>query len=223
MSLTPRRVLAEGLGTALLAATVIGSGVMAEQLAAGNLAVALLANAVATGAVLVVLITVLGPISGAHLNPIVSLAFALRRDIPPATFAAYLVAQVAGACFGVILAHLMFDLPQIQASAHLRGGLSQGLSEVVATFGLLLTIFGALKLRPDSTPALVGLYITAAYWFTASTSFANPALTVARTLTDTFPGIAPASAPLFVAAQCVGLALALPLLHWLLAEEPAHA
>lgn len=223
LRLTARHVVAEALGTALLVATVVGSGIMAERLAAGNLAVALLANALATGAVLVVLITVLGPISGAHFNPVVSLAFALRRALPPATLAGYVAAQIAGACLGAVLAHLMFDLPPVQVSDHLRGGLSQAISEVVATFGLLLTIFGALKFRAASTAALVGLYIAAAYWFTASTSFANPAVTLARTLTDTFSGIAPASAPTFILAQCVGLALSLPLLHWLLAEDRPHA
>lgn len=221
--MTARRLVAEVLGSALLVATVVGSGIMAERLAAGNPAVALLANAVATGAALVVLITVLGPISGAHLNPVVSLAFAFRRELSPAMLAGYVAAQIVGACVGVVLAHLMFDLAAIQVSDHLRSGLSQTISEGVATFGLLLTIFGALKFRPGATPALVGLYIAAAYWFTASTSFANPAVTIARTLTDTFSGIAPASAPAFIAAQCIALALALPLLNWLFAQDPAHA
>lgn len=219
LRLTGRAVVAEALGAALLVATVVGSGIMAERLAGGNLAVALLANAVATGAVLVVLITVLGPMSGAHFNPVVSLAFALRRALPPVTLAAYMPAQIAGACLGAVLANLMFDLPAIQISTHLREGPSQLLSEVVATAGLLLTIFGGLRFRPAAIPALVGLYITAAYWFTASTSFANPAVTLARTLTDTFSGIAPASAPAFIGAQLSGLAVALPLLHWLLAED----
>jgi len=219
-----RRIVAEALGSALLVATVVGSGIMAERLAAGNLAVALLANAVATGAILMVLITVLGPISGAHFNPLVSLAFAARRELPPSTLAAYVAAQIAGACLGAVLANLMFGLPAVQLSTHIRDGAPQFLSETVAAAGLLLTIFGALKARPAATPALVGLYITAAYWFTASTAFANPAVTLARTLTDTFSGIAPASAPAFLFAQGVGLVLALPLLHWLLAEDqPAHA
>jgi glycerol uptake facilitator-like aquaporin len=223
LRLTGRAVAAEALGSALLVATVVGSGIMGERLAGGNLAVALLLNAVATGAILVVLITVLAPISGAHFNPVVSLAFALRRRLSPSALAAYIPAQIVGAGLGALLANLMFDLPAIQVSTHLREGPSQLLSEVVATAGLLLTVFGAVHARPAATPALVGLYITAAYAFTASTSFANPAVTLARTLTDTFSGIAPASAPAFIGAQLAGLAVALPLLHWLLAEErPQH-
>jgi glycerol uptake facilitator-like aquaporin len=214
-----KRLTAEGLGSLLLVAVVVGSGIMGERLAAGNMAVALLANAVATGAALVVLITVLGPISGAHFNPIVTAAFAIRRELVWPVAGAYVLVQMVGACFGAILAHAMFALPLLQASAHARDGVAQAISEVVATFGLLLTIFGSLRFRAEATPAAVGLYITAAYWFTASTSFANPAVTVARTLTNTFAGIAPTSAPAFIAAQLVGLGAALGLTGWLLKEE----
>lgn len=216
-------MVAETLGSGLLVAVVIGSGIMAERLAAGNMAVALLANAVATGAALTVLITVLGPISGAHLNPVVSLAFAIRRRLPPTLLVAYVIAQVVGACLGAILAHTMFDLPLLQMSSHVRGTGAQAISEAVATFGLLLTIFGALAFRTNAAPVLVGLYITAAYWFTASTSFANPAVTVARSLTDTFAGIAPASVPIFVGAQIVGAGAALILTCWLLTEDRPRA
>lgn len=211
------------LGTGLLVAVVVGSGIMAERLAAGNMAVALLANAVATGAALIVLITVLGPISGAHFNPVVSVAFAIRRRLPPSVLAAYVMAQMVGAGLGAVLAHAMFDLPLIQISAEVRGTGAQAISEVIATFGLLLTIFGSLAFRPGAVPAMVGLYITAAYWFTASTAFANPAVTLARSLTDTFAGIAPTSVPLFVAAQIAGAGAALILTHWLLTEDRRRA
>lgn len=218
-----KRLVAEGLGTGLLVAVVVGSGIMAESLAAGNGAVALLANAVATGAALFVLIAVFGPISGAHLNPVVSLAFAIRRGLPASNLPGYVASQIVGACLGAMLAHAMFDLPLIQISSHERAGASQAISEVVATFGLMLTIFGCLRFRPMATPAAVGLYITAAYWFTASTSFANPAVTIARTLTDTFSGIAPASAPAFIVAQLAGLIGALVLIPWLFTEDRLHA
>lgn len=214
-----KRLAAEALGSLMLVAVVIGSGVMAERLAQGNTAVALLANAIATGAVLFVLISIFGPISGAHFNPVVSVAFAIRGELPWQLTQGYIVAQIVGACLGAVLAHAMFALPLLQVSAHPRDGMSQVLAEVVATFGLLLTIFGFLRFRPQETPVAVGLYITAAYWFTASTSFANPAVTIARTISDTFAGIAPHSAPAFIIAQVVGMAAALGLSAWLLTED----
>ncbi|MCA8909668.1 MAG: aquaporin family protein, partial [Rhodospirillaceae bacterium] len=180
-----RRLAAEFFGTAFLLATVVGSGIMGAALAQGNDALALLANAIATGCALVVLITVFGPLSGAHFNPAVTLVFALRREIGGMAALAYLAAQVAGGLVGVWLAHAMFELPVIQTSAHLRSGPAQWLAEIIATAGLVGTILGCLRHRPDFVPAAVGLYITAAYWFTASTSFANPAVTIARGFTDT--------------------------------------
>ena len=212
----PRRLAAEALGTALLLAVVVGSGIMGERLANGNAAIALLANAIATGAGLTVLIEIFGPISGAHFNPVVTLVFALRREVGPATALGYVVVQILGAIAGVWAAHAMFALPILEVSGKTRDGLSQGWSEAVATFGLIATILGTLRFRPKLTPAAVGLYITAAYWFTASTSFANPAVTLARSLTDTFAGIAPASAPLFIAGQIVGALAALFAMGWLL-------
>ena len=217
-----KRLTAEALGSALLVAVVIGSGIMGERLAVGNPAVALLANAIATGAGLFVLVSVFGPISGAHFNPVVSAAFAVRRELPWSALPGYVAAQIAGACLGAMLAHAMFALPILEVSTHVRAGPSQAFSEVVATFGLLLTIFGVLRFRPGATPAAVGLYITSAYWFTASTAFANPAVTVARTLTDTFAGIAPASAPAFIVAQCAGAVAAVALVPWLLTENRSH-
>lgn len=214
-----KRLAAEGLGSLLLVTVVVGSGIMGERLAAGNTALALLANAIATGAALVVLITALGPISGAHFNPVVTTALAFRKKRPWPLALGYIAVQVFSACLGPLLAHAMFALPLIQVSAHTRDGGGQVISEVVATFGLLLTIFGVLRFRPEATPTLVGLYITSAYWFTASTSFANPAVTIARIFTNTFAGIAPASAPLFVVAQLLGLALALAVTGWLLKQE----
>jgi len=208
-SLATRRLLAEFLGTALLLATVVGSGIMAERLAAGNVAVALLANAVATGGTLYMLISVLGPISGAHFNPAVSLAMAIRRELPWPALGPYLLAQVAGAVVGVAIAHLMFELPALTTGIKTRTGAAQWLAETVATFGLLLTILGGVRFMPKAVPALVACYIVAAYWFTASTSFANPAVTVARSLTDTFSGIRPVDVPGFIGAQLVGMALAL--------------
>lgn len=216
-----RRITAEALGTALLLAIVVGSGIMGKAMAGGNDAIALLGNTVSTGAGLVVLIHMFGPISGAHFNPVVTLVMALRRELTAAQALAYLAAQVLGAVLGVWLAHAMFAVPVLQISTHARDGWSQGLAELVATFGLIGTILGVSRSRPDFTPVTVGLYITSAYWFTASTSFANPAVTLARSLTDTFAGIAPASIPLFIAGQVAGALLALAVFGWLLAEDPA--
>jgi glycerol uptake facilitator-like aquaporin len=195
-----RRLLAEAIGTAFLLMAVVGSGIMAQRLSGGNDALALLCNTVATGAALVVLIGVFAPVSGAHFNPAVTFYFALRREISACDAACYAAAQIIGAIVGVYLAHAMFAMPIMEVSQKFRDGPSQWLSEFVATFGLLLTIAGCAR-KPDTTPALVGLYISAAYWFTASTSFANPAVTIARSLTDSFAGIAPHSAPGFIAAQ----------------------
>ena len=214
-----QRLFAEVLGTALLLAVVIGSGIMGERLAGGNTAVSLLGNTIATGAGLVVLITIFGPISGAHFNPAVTLAFTIKRELRPGLAAAYVVAQLVGAVLGVWAAHLMFAEAVIQISTKLREGPAQGFSEFVATFGLVATILGALRFRPDFTPIAVGLYITAAYWFTASTSFANPAVTIARSLSNTFAGIAPVSAPLFIAAQIAGACVAVGVFNWLLKEK----
>jgi glycerol uptake facilitator-like aquaporin len=216
---TGRRIAAEALGTALLLAVVIGSGVMGERLSGGNVALALLGNTIATGAGLVVLITIFGPISGAHFNPAVTLVFLARRELTARLALGYIAAQVVGAVLGVWAAHAMFALPILQVSAKLRDGPAQLWSEAVATFGLVATILGTLRFRAEATPLMVGLYITAAYWFTASTSFANPAVTVARTLSDTFAGIAPASAPGFVAAQLAGAVVAAVAFRWLLTER----
>lgn len=214
-----RRLVAEGLGTGLLLAVVVGSGIMGERLSGGNAALALLANALATGAALVVLIWVFGPISGAHFNPAVTLVAALRRDLSWRWALAYGLVQVAGAVLGVWVAHAMFGEPILQISTTLRSGGAQAVSEVVATFGLVAAILATTRLRPDSTAPAVGLYITAAYWFTASTSFANPAVTLARSLSDTFAGVAPASVPAFLLAQLVGALLAAGLFGWLLKTE----
>lgn len=214
-----RRLAAEAIGTALLLSIVVGSGIMGERLAGGNVAVALLGNTLATGAGLVVLITVFGPLSGAHFNPAVTLVFALRRAIGAGAASAYVAAQAAGAVLGAWTAHLMFAEPVLQVSGKLRDGPAQAFSEAVATFGLVAAILGSLRFRPDATPVVVGLYVTAAYWFTASTSFANPAVTLARALSDTFAGIAPSSAPNFVAAQLAGAVVAAGLFRWLLREE----
>ncbi len=203
------KLVAECLGTALLLTTVIGSGVMGVKLAGGNVALALLGNTIATGAILVVLILIFGPISGAHFNPAVTLAFALRGEHDGALVVPYMAAQVVGGILGVLLAHAMFDLAILQVSATVRSGTGQWIAEATATLGLLITIFGCLASAPQAVPLAVGLYITAAYWFTASTSFANPAVTVARALSDTFAGIAPSSVPGFIAAQLVGMAAAL--------------
>ena len=216
-----RRLVAEGLGTAFLLAIVIGSGIMGESLAGGNTAIALLGNTIATGAGLVVLITVFGPISGAHFNPAVTLAMALRRELPVRMALAYGAVQIVGAVLGAWAAHAMFDQPILQVSQKLRDGPAQAWSEFIATFGLLATILGTVRFRPDFTPVSVGLYITSAYWFTASTSFANPAVTVARSLSDTFAGIAPSSAPMFIAAQLLGAVAAVAVFGWLLRPRPA--
>jgi glycerol uptake facilitator-like aquaporin len=204
-----RRIVAEALGTGILVATVIGSGIMAERLAGGNLAIALLGNTIPTGAILVVLITILGPVSGAHFNPAVSLVFAARRELPWIELGPYVLAQCLGAIAGAVLAHLMFDLAPLVIGIRVRTGPSQWLAEVVATFALVLTILGGLRFAPSAVPWLVGLVITAAYWFTASTSFANPAVTLARGFTTTFAGIALGDVPGFVIAQLIGAAAAM--------------
>ena len=211
-----RRLVAECLGTALLLATVVGSGIMAERLAGGNVALALLGNTIPTGAILFVLITMLGPVSGAHFNPAVTLAFWMRREIKFNEALAYVGVQIIGAIMGTLAAHAMFEEILLQASTNIRTGPAQWLSEGVATFGLVATILGTLRWRPEAVPTAVGLYITAAYWFTASTSFANPAVTIARSLTDTFSGIAPENAPGFILMQFVGAAIATGLMAWLL-------
>ena len=211
----PQRAFAEWLGTAFLLTAVVGSGVMAERLAGGNMALALLCNTIPTGAILVVLILMFGPVSGAHFNPAVTLAFALDREVTWMDAAIYIVAQFAGAIVGVWIAHLMFELPIWQLSLTERSGTGQWLAEAVATFGLLLTIFGVAARTPSAVPYAVGLYITAAYWFTASTSFANPAVTIARSLSDTFAGIAPHAVAAFITAQLIGAALAIPLARFL--------
>jgi glycerol uptake facilitator-like aquaporin len=216
-----RRTVAEFLGTGLLVATVVGSGIMAERLAGGNVALALLGNTIATGAILVVLIAILAPISGAHFNPAVSLIFALAGELPMVSFAAYAVAQVAGGIGGTLAAHLMFDLPLLQVSAHAREGGGQVFSEVVASFGLIATILGCRRFRPTLVPGAVALFVVAGYWFTASTCFANPAVAVARSLTDTFAGIRPADVPWFVGAEIAGAIIAALLFRWLLGERAA--
>ena len=203
-----RRLAAEGLGAFFLFVAVIGSGIMAERLSGGNVAIALLANTLATGAILFVLITMLGPISGAHMNPAVSLVAASRRELPWTDAAAYIAAQLGFGILGAFAAHAMFDLPILQLSAKARTGVGQWLGEAVATFGLILTILGTVRHRREWVPATVALYISAAYWFTSSTSFANPAITFARSLSDTFAGITPGDVPMFVLAQVVGAALA---------------
>jgi len=218
-----RRVVAEGVGTAMLLAAVVGSGIMAERLAGGNVAVALLANTLATGAALVALILTFGPVSGAHFNPAVTLADATQgglawRDVP-----LYLIAQIVGAFAGVAAAHLMFEVPLFVASRHARSGLAQGFSEFVATFGLLAVIWGCARRRSAAVPFAVAAYITAAYWFTASTSFANPAVTLARSATDTFAGIRPSDAPAFIVAQLLGAGAATGLFRWLVPSLPEVA
>ena len=218
-----RRAVAEACGTCLLLATVVGSGIMGERLAGGNVALALLANTIATGAGLVALILTFGPISGAHLNPAVTLADASQggirwRDVP-----VYLAAQIAGAFVGVATAHVMFGQPLFFASHHARQGAAQMFSEFVATFGLLAVIWGCARLRTQAVPFAVGAYITAAYWFTASTSFANPAVTLARAMSDTFAGIRPADVPGFIGAQILGAAAATTLFHWLVPSLPEDA
>ena len=217
-----RRLVAEALGTLLLLAAVVGSGIMAQRLAGDNDAITLLCNTVATGTALVVLIAVFAPLSGAHFNPAVTLYFAIRGEITWRNAAAYTVVQISAAIAGVWLAHVMFGIPVMEVSRKLREGPSQWLSELVATFGLLLTIAGCAR-KPDTTPALVGLYISAAYWFTASTSFANPAVTLARSLTDTFAGIAPASVPGFMCGQILAVLVAVPFTGYLFNRLPERS
>jgi glycerol uptake facilitator-like aquaporin len=217
----PRRLVAEALGTALLLAIVVGSGIMGERLAGGNVAIALLANTLATGAGLVALILTFGPVSGAHFNPVVTLADASQGGLPWREAPAYLAAQVAGAFGGVAIAHLMFDERALFfASQHARAGSAQLLGELVATFGLMAVIWGSARRRPGLVPFAVGAYITSAYWFTSSTSFANPAVTLARAASDTFAGIRPVDAPGFIAAQLVGAAAATALFRWLVPALP---
>lgn len=218
-----QKLAAESLGAALLLAIVVGSGVMGENLAGGNDAIALLANTIATGAGLIVLIMIFGPVSGAHFNPAVTFAFLLRKEIAPQLAAAYVISQIVGAVFGVIVAHAMFDLELFQLSVQSRAGAGQALGELAATFGLVLTIFGALRFRPESVPVAVGLFITAGYWFTSSTSFANPAVTIARTLTDSFSGIYYGDAPAFLAAEFFGAALAAACAAWLFMPRDAES
>jgi glycerol uptake facilitator-like aquaporin len=210
-----QRAFAEWLGTAFLLAAVVGSGIMAQKLAGGNVALALLCNTIPTGAILVVLILIFGPLSGAHFNPAVSIALTLRREVPLSIASIYIAAQVMGAVAGVWAAHLMFELPVWQFSITSRVGAGQWFAEAVATFGLLLTIFGCAAKSPTAIPYAVGLYITSAYWFTASTSFANPAVTIARSLSDTFAGIAPSGIIAFIVAQFVGMGIAVIVGRWL--------
>jgi len=214
-----RRLAAEGLGSFFLFACVIGSGIMAERLSGGNVALALLGNTLATGAILFVLITMLAPVSGAHFNPAVTLVARLREGITTRTALFYVLAQLAGGVLGVWVAHVMFDLPVLQFSAKARAGLGQWSGEAVATFGLILTILGTERAAKEWVPASVALYITAAYWFTSSTSFANPAITLARSLSDTFAGIAPGDAPAFVTAQVLGSLAAWLFARWLFGER----
>ncbi|WP_299842605.1 MIP/aquaporin family protein [uncultured Roseovarius sp.] len=216
----PRRLTAEALGTALLVATVVGSGIMADQLT-DDVALALLGNTLPTGAILVVLITILGPISGAHFNPAVTLAFALRREAPVTEVAPYMLAQIAGGLAGSVIAHAMFNLDLIQISQTARTGGPQWIAEIVATFGLVGTILAGVRFRAEAVPWLVGLYITAAYWFTASTSFANPAVAIGRAISDTFAGIRPGDVPGFIVAQIIGSVLAVLLFGWLL-QKPSR-
>ncbi|MEM7097474.1 MAG: MIP/aquaporin family protein [Pseudomonadota bacterium] len=216
-----QKLAAEFVGTTFLLATVVGSGIMGESLANGNDAIALLGNTIATGAILYVLITMFGPIGGAHFNPAVTLGFFLRKEISPGLAIAYAVCQILGALTGVVLAHLMFDLDALQISQKARTGTGQWLAEVVATFGLLSTIFLTLKHKSEAVPMAVGLYITAGYWFTASTSFANPAVTIAREFTNSFSGIAPTDVPGFIAAQIVGAIVATYFCRWLLRARSA--
>lgn len=215
----PRRLVAEVLGTALLLAIVVGSGIMGERLASGNVALALLGNTLATGAGLVVLIVVFGPLSGAHFNPAVTLIFVARREIPVLDACGYIPVQCAGAVLGVWLAHAMFGEAVLQVSHKLRDAPGQALSEAVASFGLIAAILGSLRFRAEATPFVVGLYISSAYWFTASTSFANPAVTLARSLSDTFAGVSPSSIPVFIIAQLAGAAVSAALCGWLFGKE----
>jgi glycerol uptake facilitator-like aquaporin len=216
-----RQLIAEAIGTAFLLAAVVGSGIMAERLAGGSLGLALLCNTIPTGAILVVIILMLGPVSGAHFNPAVTFAFLLRREIAPVVAALFVCAQIAGGLAGTWIAHLMFDEPVLMLSAKLRTGPGQWTGEAVATFGLVATILACLRFHKEAIPYGVGLYITSAYWFTSSTSFANPAVTIARAFSNTFAGILPGHAPAFIAAQLVGAALATWLFGWLLRPSGA--
>ncbi len=218
-----RRLFAEWLGTLFLLAVVVGSGIMADRLSGGNVAVALLGNTIPTGAILVVLILIFGPISGAHFNPAVTLAFLIRGDISGRDAAAFVAVQILGGIMGVFLAHIMFEEPVFMTSLTARTGLSQWVAEFVATFGLVATILGCLKAKPEAVPFAVGLFITAGYWFTSSTSFANPAVTIARTLSDTFAGILPEHAPAFIIAQALGATVATLVFGWLLKPAPTDA
>jgi glycerol uptake facilitator-like aquaporin len=216
-----RRLVAEALGTAFLVAGVVGSGIMAARLSGGNNALALLCNTIATGAILVVIITIFAPISGAHFNPAVTLVAAIRKAMSKQDAALYVVVQILGGCLGALFAHLMFGLSPFQLATTARTGLSQWFAEFVATFGLILTILGCVRFKPDAVAVAVGLYISAAYWFTASTSFANPAVTIARSLSDTFAGISPADVPGFIVAEILGALAAAALAAWLLAPSRA--
>lgn len=217
-----RRLVAEALGTAMLVGTVVGSGIMADKLSE-DVAVSLLGNTIPTGAILVVLITMLGPISGAHFNPAVTFVFWLKRELGLAVAAVYIIAQILGGISGSLVAHVMFELPVLQASTTVRTGAGQWVAEIVATFGLLATILAGIRFREAAVPWLVGLYITAAYWFTASTSFANPAVAISRAFTDTFAGIRPVDLPGFIIAEFAGAAVALALFSWLLKSEKQAA
>ena len=217
-----RRLAAEGVGTGLLVATVVGSGIMGERLAGGNVALALLGNTLPTGAILVVLILALGPISGAHFNPAVSLVMGLQKEHPWREFIPYAVAQIVGGCLGTLVAHAMFELPLLELAVKARTGPAQWFAEFVATFGLIVTILAVSRFRQEAIPVAVGLYITAAYWFTASTSFANPAVTIARALTHSFSGIAPGDAPMFIVAQLAGALAGLGLMRWFLSAVPTQ-
>lgn len=219
MTLT-KRVVAEAIGTAFLLVAVVGSGIMAERLSGGNIALALLANAIATGGALIALIHTFGPISGAHFNPVVTIAFAWRDKSPLNEILSYLIAQFIGAWFGVIAAHFIFDMPLLEHSLKDRSGIHFAASEAIATFGLLAVILSGDKTRPDTVPFSVAAYITGAYWFTSSTSFANPAVTIARAFTDSFAGIRLADASLFIAAQFAGMLVAVLTFRWLLAHQP---
>ena len=218
-----KRLAAECLGTALLVATVVGSGIMGEKLSGGNVALALLGNTLPTGAILVVLILALGPISGAHFNPAVSLVMGLRKEHPWREFLPYAAAQIIGGCIGTLIAHAMFELPLFEFAIKARTGPAQWFAEFVATFGLIVTILAIARFKSDAIPVAVGLYITAAYWFTASTSFANPAVTIARALTDSFAGIAPGDVPMFIVSQLAGALTGLGAMRWLLGHSPTPA
>lgn len=215
----PRKLFAEFIGTAMLLIGVVGSGIMAQNLAGDNVALALLANAIATGCMLYAIITTLGPVSGAHFNPVVTLFFAVRGTHGMSESVGYIVVQILGAIIGVWLCHLMFDLPVLQSAATHRTGTHLWISEVIATFGLLFVIYGGLRSRPDAVPTLVGLYITGAYWFTSSTSFANPAVTIGRGFSDTFAGILPQHIPMFILMQVIGTIIALTILPRLFSND----